>query len=83
MTQKSIVFSVAVRGRHVYKMSWKPQEGKILECLYEENNPYDVSSIKVCKSNNRQSVVGHLPMEISRITIIKDYYKGVQQYNQQ
>ena len=25
-------------------------------------------SIKVCKSNNAQSVVGHLPMEISRIT---------------
>ena len=82
MTLKSIVFSVAVKGRHVYKMSWQPQEGKILECLYEENNRYDVSSIKVCKSNNGQSVVGHLPMEISRITKIKDYYKRVQEYNQ-
>ena len=49
-------------------MSWKPEEGEILECLHEENNPYDVFSIKVCKSNNAQSVVGHLPMEISRIT---------------
>ena len=68
MTQKSIVFIAAVRGFHVYKMSWKPEEGEILECLYEENNPYDVFSIKVCKSNNAQSVVGHLPMEISRIT---------------
>ena len=66
--QKSMVFSAAVRGFHVYKMSWKPEEGEILECLYEENNPYDVFSIKVCKSNNAQSVVGHLPMEISRIT---------------
>ena len=68
MMQKSIVFSAAVRGFHVYKMSWKPEEGEILECLHQENNPYYVFSIKVCKSNNAQSVVGHLPMEISRIT---------------
>ena len=68
MTQKSIVFSAAVRGFHVYKMSWKPEEEEILESLHEENNPYDVFSIKVCKSNNVRSAVGYLPMEISRIT---------------
>ena len=68
MTQKSIVFSAAIRGFHVNKMSWKPEEREILECLHEESNHYDVFSIKVCKSNNAQSVVGHLPMEISRIT---------------
>ena len=49
-------------------MSWKPEEGEILECLTEENNPHDVFSIKVCKSNNIQIVVGHIPMEISWIT---------------
>ena len=49
-------------------MNWKPGKGEILECLHEENNPYDVFSIKVCKSNNVRSAVGHLPMEISRIT---------------
>ena len=49
-------------------MSWKPEEEEILESLHEENNPYDVFSIKVCKSNNVRSAVGHLPMEISRIT---------------
>ena len=65
MAQKNIVFSVTVRGFHVYKMSWKLEKGEILECLHEENNPYDVFSIKLCKSNNAQSVVGHLPMEIS------------------
>ena len=68
MKQKSIVFSAALRGFHVYKMSWKSVEGEILECLHEENNPYIVFSIKVCKSHNAQSVVGHLPKEISRIT---------------
>ena len=49
-------------------MSWKPEEEEILECLHEENNPYDVFSIKVCKSHNAQSMVGHLPLEMSRIT---------------
>ena len=49
-------------------MNWKPEEGEMLECLHEENNPYNVFSIKVCKSNNAQSVVAHLPKEISRIT---------------
>ena len=68
MTQKSIVFSAAVSGFHVCKMSWKPEEGEKLECLHEENNPHDVFSIKVCKSINAKSVVGHLPMEISRLT---------------
>ena len=49
-------------------MSWKPEEGEMLEYLHKENNSYDVFSIKVCKSNNAQSMVGHLPKEISRIT---------------
>ena len=31
---------------------------------------YDIFSINVCRSNNVQSVVGHLPMEISRITTL-------------
>ena len=68
MTKKSIVFNAAVRGFHVFNMSWKSEQGEILECLHEENNLYDVFSIKVCKSNNAQGVIGHLPMEISRIT---------------
>ena len=65
MTQKSVVFS---GGKTILPMNWKPEEGEMLECLHEENNPYNVFSIKVCKSNNAQSVVAHLPKEISRIT---------------
>ena len=68
MTQKSIVFSAAVRKFHLHKMCWKPEEGEILERLHEEDNSYNVFSIKVCKSNNAKSVVAHLTMEISRIT---------------
>ena len=33
-----------------------------------KNNPYDVFSIKICKLNNSQSQVGHLQIQISRIT---------------
>lgn len=70
MANKSITFSAAVRGFHVYKTNWKPVEGEILHCLQEENNPYDIFSIKVCKPNTQSNpqIVGHLPMEISRIT---------------
>ena len=49
-------------------MSWKTQEGEIFECLHEENNLYDVFSLKVWKSKNAQSVVRHLPLDISKIT---------------
>ena len=65
MTQKSIVFSATVRGFHVYTISWKPKEGETLECLHEENNPYNVFSIKVCKPNKFD--------ETSSKGYIKDY----------
>ena len=66
-SDKSIVFSAAIRGFHVYKTSWKPVENEKLQCFYEDNNPYDICSIKVCQLG-KDAIVGHLPMEISRIT---------------
>ena len=68
MADKNIVFTAAIRGFHVYKSTWKPEQGEILNCHHEEDNPYDIFSIKVCKSGNDTLIVGHLPMEISRIT---------------
>jgi len=35
--------------------------------LHEENNPYDPFAIKTCRFNSDR-IVGHLPIEISRIT---------------
>ena len=67
MTNKNIIFSAAVRGFHVYQASWKPENGEVLQCMHEKNNPYDMFSMKVCKLNSGK-IVGHLPMEISRIT---------------
>ena len=65
---KNIIFSAAVRGSHVYKAIWKPIEGELLNCSHEKDNPYDVFSIKVFKAESPGTTVGHLPMEISRIT---------------
>ena len=67
MANKNIYFSAAARGFHVYQASWKPENGEVLQCMHEKNNPYDMFSMKVCKLNSDE-IVGHLPMEISRIT---------------
>ena len=68
MTNKNIAFSAAVRGFHVYKSIWKPEEGEVLMCYREESNPYDSFPIQVCKPGEDAQIVGHLPMEMSRIT---------------
>ena len=65
---KNIIFSAAVRGFHVCKASWKPKEDELLECSHEKDNPYDSFSIKVFKPDSPAEIVGHLLMEISRIT---------------
>ena len=65
---KNIIFSAAVRGFHIYKPIWKPKEDELLEFSHEKDNPYDSFSIKVFKPDSPAEIVGHLPMEISRIT---------------
>ena len=67
MSNKNLVFTVAVRGFHVYKINWKPQEGDLLKYAHEVDNPYDMFSMKICKPDSNE-IVGHLPLEISRIT---------------
>ena len=57
----------ALRGFHVYKAIWQPEEGEKLMCEHEENNKYDLFAIKVCPPLDRK-IVGHLPIEILRIT---------------
>ena len=67
MSNKNLVFTAAARGFHVYKINWKPQEGELLKCAHEVDNPYDMFSMKICKPDSNE-IVGHLPMKISRIT---------------
>ena len=56
-----------MRGFHVYKTNWKPQNGELLKCTHKEDNPYDIFSMKVCKPDSDE-IVGHLPVEMSRIS---------------
>ena len=67
MSNKNLVFTAAGRGFHVYKISWKPQEGELLKCAHEVDNPHDMFSMKICKPDSNE-IVGHLPIKISRIT---------------
>ena len=67
-TRTSFLVSAAVRGFNVYKASWKPKEYELLECSDEKDNPYDSFSVKVFKPDSPTEIVGHLSMEISRIT---------------
>ena len=67
MPNKNLVFTAAVRVFHVYETNWKPQNGESLKCTHEEDNPYDIFSMKVCKPDSDE-IVGHLPKEISRMT---------------
>ena len=66
-TNKTLVFSAAVRNFHVYQDVWNPLENEELECLFERHNVYDIFAIKTCRLEGGQ-IVGHFPREISRPT---------------
>ena len=59
-------FNAAARGFHVYCDVWRPIEGEIHRCLFEENNIFDIFAIKVVDDTG--IVISHLPREISRPT---------------
>lgn len=59
-------FPAAVRGYHYYRQIWAPLEGDELPCEHEANNAFDIFAIKVMDTNG--AIVGHLPLEMSRIT---------------
>ena len=64
---KYFQFSAAVRGFHYYRKSWLPEPEQTLNCFHEEGNTFDRFAIKVCEKDKNE-IVGHLPMEISRVT---------------
>ena len=63
---KKFMFSAAVRGFHFYRRAWVPTENEKLKCTHDKNNPFDDFAIKTM--DNSGQTVGHLPMELSRIT---------------
>ena len=64
---KYFQFSAAVRGFHYYRKSWLPEPEQTLNCFHKEGNTFDRFAIKVCEKDKNE-IVGHLPMEISRVT---------------
>ena len=61
-------FPAAVRGYHHYKKFWNLEPQQVLNCYHEKNNTYDRYAIMTCEIGKDEIPVGHLPMEISRVT---------------
>ena len=49
------------------RKSWLPEPKQTLNCFHEEENKFEIFAINVCEKD-KNKIVGHLPMEISRIT---------------
>ena len=47
-TNKTLVFSVVIRGFHVYRDVWNQHENEELGCLFEANNLFDTFAIRTC-----------------------------------
>ena len=67
-----IEFQTAIRGHHIYKDVWVPHIGQNLICkrdTREEAMEYDKNAIGVFKSDDPETLVEHLPIEISCLLI--------------
>ena len=60
---KLFEYTAAVRGYHYFKTIWQPKENV---CQFDNGNSYDMFVIKTC--DQRGTMVGHLPSEVSIIT---------------
>ena len=65
--ERVLSVQAAVRGFHVYKNVWEPKESETLVCSHERENVHDPFVIKTYQRASGR-IVGHLPMELSRIT---------------
>lgn len=65
---KEVRFTCAVRGFHHYRRVWDPVPEETLRCYHERNNLFDRYAIKTVRVNHNNQVVGHLPLEVSRIS---------------
>jgi hypothetical protein len=64
-------FPCGLRGFHVYQDIWKPVNGEALNCIHERKNTHDryaIAATKRLPGRIADSIVGHLPREISRFT---------------
>ena len=59
-----------LRGFHVYKEIWKPTVEELLRCSHERNSiyyRYAIAANKRLTGSLADSILGHLPREISRV----------------
>uniref|UniRef100_A0A1X7V2F0 HIRAN domain-containing protein n=1 Tax=Amphimedon queenslandica TaxID=400682 RepID=A0A1X7V2F0_AMPQE len=59
---RSFTFQSMIRGYHVYKDSWIPEEGETLDCIREMTNLHDPYAASVMKNGK---AVGHVPRKNS------------------
>ena len=65
-SEKVPEFFSAIRGYHYYRNTRNSEESEVLQCSHELENAFDLFAIKTCKPEGQ--IVGHLPMEIARVT---------------
>ena len=58
-------FRCGLRGLHVYQDIWKPVIGETLYCIHDR---YAIAATKRLPGRLADSIVGHLPRELSRCT---------------
>ena len=64
-----IEFKTAIRGHHVYKQTWTPSLGEILQCKKDNRQEaldYDEHAVGVYKFESDDAetmLVGHVPIE--------------------
>ena len=72
-TKSTTVAATAVRGYHVFQVSWSPMVGDELVCKHERNNCHDAHAMGVyCE----EKLVGHLPKEVSKYFHYINYSQG-------
>ena len=63
--EESYMLESVVRGHHVYMTDWTPVTGEMLRVHCEDGNTHDRYAVATSCDG---SVVGHLPIEFSRIS---------------
>lgn len=70
MAEISFSFLCGIRGYHEYRLKWAPVLNEILRANQEANNRHEFYAVAVMKrfpGTLVDSVVGHLPRELSRL----------------
>ena len=68
-----IEFKTAIRGHHVYKQTWTPSLGEILQCKKDNRQEaldHDEHAVGVHKFESDDAetmLVGHVPIELSML----------------